>query len=185
MFVMTAKVSKTKTAAIITLVIALAVIIAIAVISGRKPDGAQTPNADTNEARVQFLAGFGWDVNVEPVQTQTVTVPSAEDNDVFCRYNDLQKSQGYDLTQYAGKKAQRYVYEILNYPGAEADCPVYVTMFVSDGMVIAGDVTNTASTGKLHGFAMPNDLCDDETFRQVTTEAETETASCETTEAAE
>lgn len=175
MFVMTAKVSKTKIAAIITAVIALVVIIVIAVSSGKKTENTQKPNADTNEARVKFLAEFGWDINVEPVQTQTVTVPAPEENEVFSRYNDLQKSQGYDLTQYAGKKAQRYVYEIVNYPGAAADCPVYATLFVFDGYVIGGDVTNTAPDGKLHGFAMPSELCEDATFHSVETEAPVET----------
>lgn len=181
MFVMTAKVSKTKLAAIITAVIALVVVVVIAVSAGGKKNPADKPNADTNDARVQFLAAYGWDVNAEPVQAQPVTIPNAEENEVFSRYNDLQKSQGYDLTQYAGKQVQRYVYEILNYPNADA--PVYATMFVYDGMVIGGDVTNTAPDGKLHGFSLPSELADGETFRQTETQAptEAETEPCTTT----
>lgn len=155
MFVLTAKMSKTKIAAIITGVIALTVILVIAITAGSgKPSSAK--NADTNDARMKFLSNYGWDVNAEPVQSQPVTVPSDTDNEIFCRYNELQKSQGYDLTQYAGQKVQRYVYEILNYP--DADGPVYATMFVKDGCVIGGDVTNTAQNGKMHGFAMPAEL---------------------------
>lgn len=157
MFVMTAKVSKTKIAAIITAVIALVVIIVIAVSAGGTAP-SQSPTADTNDARVKFLAEYGWDVNAEPVQSQSVHIPDTAENEVFARYNELQMSQGYDLTQYAAKKAQRYVYEILNYPDTEADCPVYATMFVLDGNVIAGDVTNTAPSGKMHGFALPSEL---------------------------
>lgn len=156
MFVLTAKMSKTKIAAIITAVIALVVVIVIAVSAGSKTSHSSAVNADTNDARVKFLAGYGWDVNAEPVQAQPVTIPAAADNEVFGKYNELQKSQGYDLTQYAGQKAQRYVYEILNYPGAES--PVYATMFVLNGSVIGGDVTNTAPDGKIHGFAMPSSL---------------------------
>lgn len=155
MFVMTAKLSKTKIAAIITALITIAAILVI-VFSKGAASTANTPNADSNDARVKFLAEYGWDVNAEPVQSQTVCVPSAEDNEVFSRYNELQKSQGYDLSQYAGKQVQRYVYEILNYPQAEA--PVYATMFVLEGSVIGGDVTNTAPDGKLHGFALPQEL---------------------------
>lgn len=152
---MTAKVSKTKIAAIITAIIALVVIIVIAISAGSKAPAAEK-NADTNDARVKFLAEYGWDVNAEPVQAQPVILPGTEENEVFTRYNDLQKSQGYDLSQYAGKKVQRYVYEILNYPEAEA--PVYATMFVLDGQVIGGDITNSAPDGKMHGFAMPPEL---------------------------
>lgn len=184
MFVMTAKVSKTKVAAIITAIIALVVIVVIAVGAGSKKETAQKPNADTNDARVKFLAEYGWDVNAEPVQAQPVTLPQTEGNEVFTKYNELQKSQGYDLTKYAGKKVQRYVYEIVNYPCAEE--PVYATMFVLDGTVIGGDVTNTAPDGKMHGFALPSELSEDAAFRQVETETptEAETETCETTEAA-
>lgn len=156
MFVLTAKMSKTKIAAIITAVIALVVVIVIAVSAGSKASPSSAVNADTNDARMKFLANYGWDVNAEPVQAQPVTVPNTTDNEVFCKYNDLQKSQGYDLTQYAGQKVQRYVYEILNYPNADA--PVYATMFVLNGCVIGGDVTNTAPDGKIHGFALPQEL---------------------------
>lgn len=183
MFVMTAKVSKTKVAAILTAIIALVVIVIIAVSAGSKKDTAQKPNADTNDARVRFLAEYGWDVNAEPVQVQSVVLPDAEENEVFARYNALQKSQGYDLSKYAGKKVQRFVYEILNYP--DADQPVYATVFVSDGTVIGGDVTNTAPDGKMHGFALPSELGCPETFHIVETEAETEaeTNTCDATEA--
>ncbi len=156
MFVLTAKMSKTKIAAIVTAVIALVVILVVAISAGSKNAHTSAINADTNDARIRFLANYGWDVNAEPVQSQSVTVPTAAENEVFCRYNDLQKSQGYDLTQYAGQTIQRYVYEILNYPNASE--PVYATMFVQNGCVIGGDVTNTASGGKIHGFALPQEL---------------------------
>ena len=82
----------------------------------------------------------------------TVRIPE-KDSETFSRYNELQKSQGFDLTEHAGKKATRYVYEILNYP--DADQPVYATIFVLDGKIVGGDVTNTAPDGKMHGFKMP------------------------------
>lgn len=152
MFVWTAKVSKTKLAALVTGIIA--VIVLAAVISAAKQENPELESAagDTNDARITFLAQFGWEVNGEPVQTQTVSIPT-EDSEVFSRYNELQKSQGYDLTQYAGKRVSRYVYEILNYPDASA--PVYATVFVHAGKIIGGDVTNTAPEGAMHGFTMP------------------------------
>lgn len=153
MFVLTAKVSKTKIAAAVTILIAIVVLIVI-VSAARGSSGQQSnANADTNDARVTFLAQFGWDVNADAVQAQAVTIPKTADNEVFTRYNELQKSQGYDLTEHAGKKAMRYVYEILNYPDASA--PVYATLFVIDGSVVGGDVTNTAPEGTMHGFAKP------------------------------
>ena len=150
MFVLTAKVSKTKIAAIVTVVVALVVAGAILLASKTSRPAAQ--QADTNEKRIAFLAGFGWEVSTQPVKTQSVVVPQ-KDSEVFSRYNDLQKSQGYDLTAYAGKTVTRYVYEILNYP--DADQPVYATVFVYEGKIVGGDVTNTAPDGVMHGFAKP------------------------------
>ena len=150
MFVFTAKVSKTKIAAIVTVVVA--VVVAAAVLLASKSGQPAAKEADTNEKRIAFLAGFGWEVGTQPVRTQTVLVPE-KDSEVFSRYNDLQKSQGYDLTDYAGKTVTRYVYEILNYPDAEA--PVYATVFVYEGRIVGGDVTNSAPDGAMHGFAKP------------------------------
>ena len=150
MFVFTAKVSKTKIAAIVTVVVA--VVVAAAVLLASKSGQPAAKEADTNEKRIAFLTGFGWEVGTQPVRTQTVLVPE-KDSEVFSRYNDLQKSQGYDLTDYAGKTVTRYVYEILNYPDAEA--PVYATVFVYEGRIVGGDVTNSAPDGAMHGFAKP------------------------------
>ena len=150
MFVMTAKVSKTKLAAIVTLLIAA--VVAVAILLASRSDLPASDGADTNEGRVTFLAGYGWEVNAEPVQTQTVTVPK-KDSEAFSRYNALQRSQGYDLTAYAGKTAVRYVYEILNYPDATE--PVYAALFVCEGRIIGGDITDTSPNGLMHGFAKP------------------------------
>ena len=83
------------------------------------------------------------------MQTQSVKIP-VEDSEVFRRYNELQKSQGFDLTAYAGKTAVRYVYEVLNYP--DADGPVYATVFVLEGKIVGGDVTDTGANGKMRGL---------------------------------
>ena len=78
-----------------------------------------------------------------------------ESSDVYDRYNALQKSQGYDLSQFAGKTVMRYVYQIQNYPGATE--PVYATLLIYKNQVIGGDVTNTAPGGTVQGFRMPKD----------------------------
>ena len=154
MFVITTKVSKTKIAAIVTLVIAAVVLVAIAAAAKNgKAETLDERNGETNEERAAFLAECGWQINAEPVRTQSVKIP-AEDSEVFTRYNELQKSQGFDLTEYAGRQATRYVYEVLNYP--EAGGPVYATVFVCQGKIIGGDVTDTAPEGKMQGLKRSN-----------------------------
>lgn len=154
MFVLTAKLSKPKLiAAGVILLAAILLIILLATAGGSNTPSGAAPIGETNDDRVAYLAAFGWSVNAEPTQTQKVKIPDTTENKVFARYNDLQKSQGFDLTDYAGKEVMRYVYEILNYPDASA--PVYASVLVCDGRVIGGDITNSAPDGVIHGFAMP------------------------------
>ena len=152
MMVMTAKVDFKKI--VIGLVAAAAVIVALILLFA-KGGGAEETSANAvtnNDARVQFLKNFGWDVDSSPTESSQVKIPE-ESTEVYDRYNALQKSQGYDLLPYAGKTVMRYVYKVNNYPGATE--PVYATLLVYKNQVIGGDVTNTAAKGAVQGFKMP------------------------------
>ena len=149
MFVMTAKVDKKKIAIILGAVAALIVIIAIALGGGRDTPTSGTISIHSNDDRIQFLASYGWEVVTSPAQTSQVRIPSVS-SEVFERYNTLQKTMGYDLSEYAGKTVMRYVYTVKNYPGATE--PVYATILISNNRVIGGDITDTAATGKIQGF---------------------------------
>ncbi len=172
MFVLTAKISKTKLIAIGVLVIA-AIILLIMLSSGGSGESTSSPVGTSNDDRVAYLATYGWSVNATPNETQKVKIPDTADNRVFSRYNELQKSQGFDLTQYAGKEVMRYVYEILNYPDATA--PIYATVLVSDGRIIGGDVTNSAADGVIHGFKKPTSTESTTPTEEATTELTPET----------
>ena len=153
MMMMTAKVNIKKV--LIGLIAAAALIIAlISLAGGDNTDPAAVTTMSDNDSRVQFLQDLGWQVTTSPKEASQVRIPS-EQSPVYSRYNDLQKSQGYDLTQYAGKTVMRYVYEINNYPNAEQ--PVYATLLVYKNQIIGGDVTNTAAKGAVQGFKMPTD----------------------------
>ena len=152
MMVMTAKVNLKKV--MIALAAVAALIVALILLLGGGGDSAETsaPTASSNDGRVKFLTDLGWDVTTSPTDSSQVRIPAAS-SDVFERYNALQKSQGYDLSEYAGKKVMRYVYKINNYPGATE--PVYATLLVYKNQIIGGDVTDTAAQGKIRGFKMP------------------------------
>ncbi len=154
MLIMTTKVDKRK------LIIAAAAVIAAIVMLLTLGGGASEPTAslstapaaDTNDARVKFLTDLGWEVTPSPTESSQVKIPKGEDP-VFQRYNELQKSQGYDLQKYAGKQVMRYVYQINNYPGAKE--PVYATVLVYRDQIIGGDITDTTPGGKITGFSKP------------------------------
>lgn len=152
MMVMTAKVNLKKI--LIGLAAAAAVILLLILVLGGKKD-AQPTNAvavSGNDARVEFLKDHGWQVVNSPVESGQVRIPQ-EQTQVFSRYNELQKSQGYDLSKYAGEAVMRYVYKVENYPGATD--PVYATLLVHKNQVIGGDVTNTAANGVVQSFQFP------------------------------
>ena len=152
MMMMTAKVNIKKV--LIGLIAAAALIIAlISLAGGDDTDPAAVTTMSDNDNRVQFLQDLGWQVTTSPKEASQVRIPS-EQSPVYSRYNDLQKSQGYDLTQYAGKTVMRYVYEVKNYPNAEQ--PVYATLLVYKNQIIGGDVTDTAAKGVVQGLKSPD-----------------------------
>lgn len=152
MMVMTAKVDLKKT--MLALAAVAALILSLILLLGDSGGAEQTsaPAVSNNDARVKFLTDFGWDVTTTPTESSQVRIPEAP-SQVFDRYNTLQKSQGYDLSKFAGKKVMRYVYKLNNYPGATE--PVYATLLVHKNQIIGGDVTDTAPGGRIQGFQMP------------------------------
>ena len=152
MLIMTTKVDKRK-----LLIAAAAIIAAIAGLlflgggdSAPTASVSTAPAADTNDARVKFLTDLGWEVTASPTEASEVKIPRSGD-EVFDRYNAIQKSQGYDLSKYAGKTVMRYVYQIENFPGARE--PVYATLLVYKDKIIGGDITDTTPGGKVQGFS--------------------------------
>lgn len=153
MVVMTARINKKRIFLALAAIVAL--IVLIVAISGRDKADAPTGepvNLSTNDGRVAYLMGYGWEVASSPVETQQVRIPT-ELSEVYERYNSLQISQGFDLRDYAGKTATRYVYQIDNYPNATE--PVYATLLIYKDRVIGADITDTSANGVVQGLDRP------------------------------
>lgn len=151
MMVMTAKVDMKKVMLILTAIAAL-IVAAVLLMGGDSTTQTAAPSVSGNDGRIKFLTDFGWDVTTSPVESTMVKIPE-ETSEVFDRYNALQKGQGYDLSQFAGKNVMRYVYKVNNYPGATE--PVYATVLVYKNQIIGGDITDTSAKGHIQGFKMP------------------------------
>ena len=155
MVVLTAKVSKGK---LIAILLIIAVVIGLLVVLCTGPsEGADTAEATatsvaSNGDRVAYLQSLGWEVDSNPVETQEVRIPD-ELPEVLQKYNDLQKSQGFDLSQFGGKTVKRYVYEVLNYP--DTTDGYYATLLVYKDNVIGGDVSAAAQEGLMQGLQYP------------------------------
>ena len=139
MMVMTAKVNFKKI--LLGLAAAGALVLAlILLLGGGKAEETAAPALNSNDGRVKFLEDFGWQVTTTPTQSSQVRIPEAG-SQVFTRYNQLQLSQGFDLSKFAGKKVMRYVYRINNFPGATE--PVYATLLIYKNQVIGGGQIRT------------------------------------------
>ena len=121
--------------------IAAAVILLAGVLGRRSADSAI--RARTNEERIAYLQSLGWEVEPTPILEQEITLPK-EFPEVLTQYNELQRQQGFDLAEYAGKKLTLYTYRITNHPDAEeADASLYVYRTE----LVGGDVHSTSFTG--------------------------------------
>ena len=149
MMVMTAKVNPKKIFIALAAVAGLIIALILTLGGGKNADPTAVTTMSDNDSRVQFLKDLGWDVTTSPKESGQVRIPK-EMSPVYERYNELQKSQGYDLSQFAGNTVMRYVYQVNNYPGATE--PVYATVLVYKNQVIGGDITNTAVKGSVQGL---------------------------------
>lgn len=105
--------------------------------------------------RLAFISQFGWDVAEDPVQVSEILIP-AEFDEMYQKYNEIQKKQDLDLTLYAGKRVKKWTYAVRNYPGYEGRTDVIeLNMLILDGVVIGGDVCSTELGGFMHGFDLP------------------------------
>lgn len=96
-----------------------------------------------NEDRVEFIEGFGIKVKSDPTSEDTFTVPDNFDR-VIMGYNQIQKSQGLDLTKYRNKRVTHYAYEVTNY---DYEGTVYVNLIVYRNKIIAADISSMAGGG--------------------------------------
>ena len=98
---------------------------------------------------VKFLSQFGWTVDGGNPESAEVTIP-AEFDKVFAAYNEIQKSQGLDLSKYKKKELTRYTFEVTNYENYEGK--VLANVLVYRGKVVGGDICSAEVSGFVHGF---------------------------------
>ena len=111
--------------------------------------------AETDEDRKAFFSYFGWEISNDPLEVKETVIP-AEFDESYQSYNELQKTQGFNLEKYKNTRVKAWSYEILNYPGYEnSDGIIRGNLLTLDGVVIGGDVCSTELGGFMHGFCRP------------------------------
>ena len=105
----------------------------------------------TNEDRVKFFSEHGYTVTPEPIETVEFTLPAELDR-VLTGYNEIQKTQGLDLSRYLKKSVTRYTYEVKDYPGYGGK--VYANLVLCRDRIIAVDICSADPSGFVHGISV-------------------------------
>lgn len=141
MFIVTARVPRRRilAGAVTVLCCCLAVAAALVLTLGRQAvtTAAETSNIRSNEDRIAYLNGLGWQVSESPVTTEELLMPETFDES-YDDYLALQSGQGFDLTRYCGKRIKRYTYEVTNYP--DSTVGVQAALLVYRSRVIGGQL---------------------------------------------
>ena len=102
----------------------------------------------TADERRDFLASLGFETDV--IEEQKDIIIPKEFNEVYTKYNEVKKQQGFDLERYKGKTASLYTYNISNYKGNDN---VIANLIVCDGVLIRADLCDpSAKDGFLTGL---------------------------------
>ena len=155
MFIVTARLPKKRllagAAALCCCV--LAVIALTLTLGGRAvAASAEVKNVKDNDDRVSYLSGLGWQVSGQPIATEELLIPE-EFDDSYQGYLKLQADQGFDLTQYRGKRVKRYTYQLTNYPTQTE--PVQIALLIYKNRVVGGQI-QSSSGSFLHGLTLPS-----------------------------
>ena len=107
----------------------------------------------TSEERQKFLSSLGWEVDLSSEAEKAVIIPDKFEG-VMEDYNNMQQEQGLDLSKYSGQRCIQYTYNLLNYPGVKEN--IYLTIYVKDDVLIAGDIHTNSVNGFMQGI-MPTE----------------------------
>lgn len=108
--------------------------------------------AATNEERVAYLEGLGWQVEPQPIETLDLQLPEKLEGE-WDAYAKLQKGQGLPFSEFAGQAVKRYTYTVTNYP--EIPQGVQANLYLWGDQIIGGDVIFTGQGGFQTDLAFP------------------------------
>lgn len=104
-----------------------------------------------DEEDIKKLAeSLGYTLEDAPLEHMELKLPSKMDA-VLDKYNELQKSQGFNLAKYKNKKVNRYTYIIKEMPESETlpESDVLFTVILYKDKVIGGDIYYTGKDARV------------------------------------
>lgn len=153
MLIWTAKFSRKK--AVLSVLFMGVVMVLLILLAGRKgEEDTAPPQLTDNNQRIAYLESLGWHVETEPLETLQFLLPEPLE-EPYLTYNELQLSQGFDLSACCGKQLSRYTYAVTNYPGKTDG--VQLNLYVCETYAVAGDVFCASSDGFQQALKFPEE----------------------------
>jgi hypothetical protein len=118
---------------------------------------AAPPQLTDNDQRVAYLQSLGWAVQPEPVETLQLLLPETLE-EPYSTYNELQLTQGFDLSAQCGKQVTRYTYTVTNYPDRPEG--VQLNLYLCEDRPVAGDVCCPGADGFQTTLTYPQETAD-------------------------
>ncbi|MBQ8860504.1 MAG: DUF4830 domain-containing protein [Ruminococcus sp.] len=110
--------------------------------------GKYTTVVKTDEDAQEFVEQFSYEVE-ELYSLQEMYVP-IEFNEIYAKYNEVQKTQGLDLEPYKGEKCKLYIYKLKDYEVDNAQA--YMSVLVLEDRVIGGHISTMIEGCESHTF---------------------------------
>ena len=99
-------------------------------------------DGSTHADRMLFLSNKGFEIDDSAVSSKEIVIPQ-KFGKVYSEYNALQKKAGFDLSQYKGKNATVYTYNI------SGDDSRQIHLIVHNGQIIGGDMAQVKLNGDM------------------------------------
>lgn len=138
-----------KIVAIILLIASVLLIGMMFIAKTQKPTEAVGKLYPDNNSRVAYLNLCGWKVGESNFIEEKITIPY-KFNETYEKYNQIQRLQGFNLSDYKGSEATQYTYDITNYPNNKKN--VKAVLIISDNTIIGGHIHSTDIDGFMMGL---------------------------------
>lgn len=124
----------------LAIILAVVIITFILIFQALSEKAAQI-DGSTNAARMMYLKSIRLEANDQNLTAKDIIIPQ-KFNNVYTEYNKLQKKSGFDLSDYKGRSATVYTYELT--------AKKQIHLIVCDGKIIGGDIADVNVNGKMY-----------------------------------
>ncbi|NLK69879.1 MAG: DUF4830 domain-containing protein [Clostridiales bacterium] len=115
----------------------------------QKPAEASGKTYPDNNSRLLYLNQCGWKVDENNFIEENINIPH-KFNKTYEKYNEIQRLQGFDLSDYKGVKATQYTYDITNYPNNRKN--VKAVLIIYNDRIIGGHIYSADTNGFMMGL---------------------------------